>query len=149
MATKVFNVSGSESVGIPREVSSGGIYQMPSDNFTFSLPANVTGIGSYALADAFQSCSSLTSVDLSSLTTVTGSYALSYAFRQCPRLTSLSFPALTTSSFGSYTNQFNGMLNSVRGCTVHFPASIQSTIGGWSSVTGGFGGTNTTVLFDL
>lgn len=224
------NVSGSESVGIPREVSSGGIYQMPSDNFTFSLPANATDIGTYALAYAFYNCSSLTSVDLSSLTaltgssalyyafsacralssidlsslttvtgsyalaytfqscssltsvdlssltrvtgsdglsyafrscsrltsvdlssltTLTGSYALSYAFRQCTRLTSLSFPALTTSSFGSYTNQFNGMLSGVRGCTVHFPASIQSTIGGWSSVTGGFGGTNTTVLFDL
>ena len=249
------NVSGGESVGIPREVSSGGIYRMPADNFTFSLPANATNIGSYALAyafygctkltsvdlsslteaslcaltyafynctgltsvdlsslttaygsalsrafsgctkltsvdlsslttasngstlnRAFYGCTKLTSVDLSSLTTVSSSSALSNAFygctnltsvnlsslaimggsqsldsafSRCTSLTSLSFPALTTSSFGSATNQFNNMLSGVTGCTVHFPASIQSTIGGWSSVKGGFGGTNTTVLFDL
>jgi len=251
------NVSGGGSVGIPREVSSEGKYQMPTNNFTLSLPANATSIGPYALAYAFyncasltsvdlsslttltgpsalyyafQSCRALTSVDLSSLTTLTGSYALAYAFqscsslssvdlsslttltgsnglsyafygctsltsvdlsslttvtdsnglayafqscsslssvdlsslttltgssalanafRYCGSLTSLSFPALTTSSFGSKTNQFNNMLYGVRGCTVHFPAAIQSTIGGWSSVKSGFGGTNTTVLFDL
>ena len=251
------NVSGGESIGITREVTSGGMYRMPADNFTFSLPANATSIGSYALyyafygctsltsvnlsslttvpssyalANAFYNCTSLTSVDLSSLTRVTGSYglycafygctsltsvdlsslttvpgsnalnyafynctgltsvdlssltaltgpyALNYAFRNCPSLTSvdlsslttvsgrnaldsafngctsltsLSFPALTTSSFGTATNQFNNMLTKVRGCTVHFPASVQSTIGSWASVTGGFGGTNTTVLFDL
>ena len=41
------------------------------------------------------------------------------------------------------------MLRGVTGCTVHFPSNIQSVIGSWASVTGGFGGTNTTVLFDL
>lgn len=224
------NVSGGESIGIPREVSSGGIYQMPVNNFTFSLPANATSIGPSALYYAFNGCTGLTSVDLSSVTTVPGSYglyyafynckaltsvdlsslteitgpsalyyafcgctrltsvdlsslttvtgssalyyafngcthltsvnlsslmtltgsgALVYAFRNCTSLTSLSFPALTDSSFGSRTDQFNNMLSKVRGCTVHFPASIQSTIGGWPSVTGGFGGTNTTVLYDL
>lgn len=249
------NVSGGESIGIPREVSREGKYQMPENNFTFSLPADATNIGSYALAYAFYNCktltsvdlssltrassdaltyafygctnltsvdlsslttaygstlnhafygcskltsvdlsslttvgngstlsyafynctgltsvdlsslteavsssglsyafvgcTNLTSVDLSSLTTVSSSQVLYYAFRQCTSLTSLSFPALTTSSFGSYTNQFNNMLYGVTGCTVHFPASIQSTIGGWSSVKNGFNGTNTTVLFDL
>ena len=170
------NVSGSESIGITREVSSGGIYQMPANNFTFSLPANATSIGPSALYYAFYNCASLTSVDLSSLTTLTGSnalyyafsgcthltsvdlsslttltgsYALANAFYGCTSLTSLSFPALTTSSFGTATNQFNNMLSRVRGCTVHFPAAIQSKIGSWSSVTNGFGGTNTTVLYDL
>jgi len=224
------NVSGGESIGITREVSSGGTYRMPADNFTFSLPANATSMGSYGLYNAFYGCTSLTSVDLSSLTIVSGSYglycafknctsltsvdlssltkvigsnalgnafygctrltsvdlsplttvsgsnglsnafygctgltsvglsslttltgsnALANAFYGCTSLTSVSFPALTTSSFGSRTNQFNNMLQSVRGCTVHFPASVQSTIGSWASVTGGFGGTNTTVLFDL
>ena len=170
------NVSGGESIGITREVSSGGMYRMPADNFTFSLPANATSIGPSALYYAFQGCTSLTSVDLSSLTTVpgssalyyafngctrlasvdlsslttlTGSGALVYAFRNCTGLTSLSFPALTDSSFGSRTDQFNNMLSKVRGCTVHFPAAIQSKIGSWSSVTSGFGGTNTTVLYDL
>jgi hypothetical protein len=61
----------------------------------------------------------------------------------------VSFPALTTSSFGPSTNQFNNMLQGCSNVTVHFPATIQSTIGNWSSVTSGFNGTNTTVLFDL
>lgn len=64
-------------------------------------------------------------------------------------LQSVWFYALNTNSFGSGTYQFNGMLTGVTGCTVHFPMAIQSTIGSWSDVTGGFGGTNTTVLFDL
>ena len=98
---------------------------------------------------AFYNCTNLTSVDLSSLTTLSGSQAMSQAFYGCTGLTSLSFPALTSTSFGSYTNQFNSMLSGVTGCTVHFPSNLQSVIGSWSSVTAGFGGTNTTVLYDL
>ena len=41
------------------------------------------------------------------------------------------------------------MLQGVTGCTVHFPSNLQSVIGSWSDVTAGFGGTNTTVLYDL
>lgn len=70
-------------------------------------------------------------------------------FMSCPNLQSVSFPALTSQSFGEYTNQFNQMLQGVTGCTVHFPSNLQSVIGSWSDVTSGFGGTNTTVLFDL
>ena len=80
---------------------------------------------------------------------MSGANAFNEAFRNCTSLTSLSFPALTTSSFGGSTTQFYRMLSGVRGCTVHFPAAIQSTIGSWADVTNGFGGTNTTVLFDL
>ena len=191
------------SIGLPREVSSQGVYGYPAQNFSFSLPSDATNVGSYALYYAFRYCSSLTSVDLSSLTTVSGNSAFYYAFQDCSNLTSVdlsslttvsgssafssafsycngltsvsfpalttitggsafssafqycsnltsvSFPALTTSSFGSRTNQFNNMLQGCTGVTVHFPSAIQSTIGSWSSVTGGFGGTNTTVLFDL
>ena len=32
---------------------------------------------------------------------------------------------------------------------MHFPSNLQSVIGSWSDVQNGFGGTNTTVLFDL
>lgn len=140
------------------------------------LSSLVTISGVYALSYAFYNCTSLTSVNLSSLATISGSNGLEYCFAKCPlttvnfsslseikgqralyycfqnctSLSSLSFPALTTSSFGSsYTDQFNNMLKGVTGCTVHFPAAIQSTIGSWSDVTNGFGGTNTTVLFDL
>lgn len=59
------------------------------------------------------------------------------------------FPSLTASSFGTSTTQFKNMLSGVTGCTVHFPSNIESVIGGWSDVTAGFGGTNTTVLFDI
>ena len=70
-------------------------------------------------------------------------------FQNCTHLTSISFPALTSTSFGSFTNQFNNMLYGVTGCTVHFPSNLQSVIGSWADVTNGFGGTNTTVSFDL
>lgn len=105
--------------------------------------------GTKAFAQTFQYCGSLTSVNFSALTTITGNQAFYFAFQGCTSLTSLSFPALTPSSFGSYTNQFTYMLSGVTGCTVHFPAAIQSTIGSWSDVQNGFNGTNTTVLFDL
>ena len=41
------------------------------------------------------------------------------------------------------------MLRGVTGCTVHFPSNLESVIGSWSSVTNGFGGTDTVILFDL
>lgn len=94
-------------------------------------------------------CTSLTSVDFSSLASIQASNALYYAFRNCTSLTTLSFPSLTSTSFGSNTTQFNRMLYGVTGCTVHFPSNLQSVIGSWADVTAGFGGTNTTVLFDL
>lgn len=135
---------------------------------------NVTTINAYGLNDAFNGCVSLTSVDLSNLTTVDshglvtafrectslttmsfdnvssiGPYGFQGAFNICSNLTTVSFPALTTSSFGTSTHQFDSMLLGCTGVTVHFPAAIASTIGPWSSVRNGFGGTNTTVLFDL
>ena len=98
---------------------------------------------------AFASCGSLTSMNFSSLATIDGGYCFQNAFQGSQSLTSVSFPALTANSFGTNTSQFNGMLSGCSNVTVHFPAAIQSTIGSWSSVTSGFGGTNTTVLFDL
>lgn len=265
-AISSIETGGGEYSCLPREVSAAGVYQFPSEPFTFSLPSDATDIGPYALQSAFEYCTTITSADLSSLTTACGQYGLSHtfdncysltsvdlsslittvgtdtgeysmqyifyncwdltsvnlgslttvgphslsnafygcrslttvgssptdsvnlgslttvrangfsvafrgctsltsaefsslttvdsssfssAFKGCSHLTSLSFPALTTSSFGAYTNQFNKMLDGVTGCTVHFPAAIQSTIENWADVTAGFGGTNTTVLFDL
>lgn len=138
------------------------------------LSSLTTVSGVKALCQAFYNCIGLTGIDLSNLTTVSGSDALYQAFYKTAVLsvtftslttlsgsralgsifaqssiTSLSFPALTSTSFGNYTNQFNLMLRQVTGCTVHFPSNLQSVIGSWSDVTRGFGGTNTTVLFDL
>ena len=113
------------------------------------LSSLTTLSGNGVMLSTFAECTSLTSVDLSSLTTVNRNGAMQYAFQNCTSLTSLSFPSLTSTSFGSYTNQFNYMLARVTGCTVHFPSNLQSVIGSWSDVQKGFGGTNTTVLFDL
>ena len=103
---------------------------------------------SLALSEAFRG-TNLTTVTFDSLSVMGANQCMASCFSGCTSLASLSFPALTASSFGTQTNQFNGMLYGCTGVTVHFPAAIQSTIGSWASVTGGFGGTNTTVLFDL
>lgn len=102
----------------------------------------------YCFQAAFQS-TGLTSVSFTSLTTIPKPGIFFQTFGSCSSLTSLSFPALTSTSFGSYTNQFQNMLSGVTGCTVHFPSNLQSVIGSWSDVLAGFSGTNTTVLFDL
>ena len=102
-----------------------------------------------ALQFCFLDCSNLSSVDLSSLEVASGSNCFYNAFKNCTSLKSLSFPALKTTSFGSYTNQFANMLLGCTDVTVHFPSNLQSVIGSWTDVVNGFGGTNTTVSFDL
>lgn len=111
----------------------------------FSKLISITG--TYAFYQAFYGCTSLTSMTFNALTTANVASIFSYAFQNCTGLRTLSFPALTT--FGSSTNQFNNMLYGCSNVTVHFKSSVQSTIQNWSDVTAGFGGTNTTVLFDL
>jgi len=103
----------------------------------------------HVFEQAFANCTLLTSVTFAQLSLLTGDFAFISAFYGCTRLTSLSFPALTSSSFGTYMTQFYNMLNGVTGCTVHFPSNLQAVMGSWTDVTNGFGGTNTTVLFDL
>lgn len=129
-----------------------GAYSMFS-NCTSLASVNISSLTTINAASGaqqmFSGCSSLTSITFTALTTLKVSSALMSAFQNCTSLTTVNFPALTTSSFDSYVNQFNTMLTGCSGVTVHFPAAIQSTIGSWSSVTSGFGGTNTTVLFDL
>lgn len=105
-------------------------------------------IGNSIFSTAFSS-TSLTSVTFPKLKIINGGYIFNSAFWGCTSLTTISFPSLTPNSFGEYTNQFNNMLGSVTGCTVHFPSNLQSVIGSWSDVTKGFGGTNTIILFDL
>lgn len=90
-----------------------------------------------------------TTVSFPKLETIKQPKCFNWTFDSCTNLTSLSFPSLKSNAFGSWTNQFEKMLYGVTGCTVHFPSNLQNVIGSWSDVTGGFGGTNTTVLFDL
>ena len=131
-----------------RIVTEDGVLQFPEEDFTFSLPDNVTSISNYGLRYAFYGCTNLTSTGLNNVTSI-GMRGLRYAFYGCTSLTSISFPSLNSNSFGSATDQFENMLQGVTGCTVHFPSNLESVIGDWSDVTQGFGGYNTTVLFDL
>ena len=109
---------------------------------------NLTTIsGASAMVGAFYKCQALINVSFSKLATV-GDKALQSAFGYSG-LRWLYFPSLNSNSFGGKKTQFNNMLQGVTDCTVHFPSNLQSVIGSWTSVTSGFSGTNTTVLFDL
>ena len=147
--TSLTTVSLPSLTTISGEYGCNSMFERCSNITTVSLPLLTNVTNGYGIQSMFAYCTSLTTVSLPSLTTINGGYAVGTTFRGCTNLTTLSFPSLTPNSFGTQTTQFNSMLQNVTGCTVHFPSNIQSTIGSWASVTGGFGGTNTTVLFDL
>lgn len=109
---------------------------------------NLTTIYTKGFLTAFMRCNHLTSVDFSNLSNIAASEVFGSAFRYCTNLTTINFPSLTPSSFGSYTNQFINMFKDCTGVTVHFPSTVQNIIEGMSTYPS-FGGTNTTVLFDL
>lgn len=84
---------GGSFVGIPREVSNQGVYQIPQTDFTFSTPNNATDLGDNALYQAFfnpdgaeSGTAALVGANLSSLTTISGNSALRQAFRNCANL---------------------------------------------------------------
>ena len=103
--------------------------------------------GSSACSSMFSGCISLKNVVFDSLTTISGSSACSQMFYNCTSLISISFPSLKSNSVTA-TNAFNTMLRGVIGCTLHFPSNLESTI---QTLTGypNFGGTNTSIVFDL
>ena len=105
--------------------------------------------GTYSCEYMFGGCMSLVHLDYPSLSLVNNTRIFRNLCASCTSLQTVSFYALDTTSFGAATNQFNSMLSGCSNVTVHFPMRIQSTIGSWSDVTNGFGGTNTTVLFDI
>lgn len=151
LATCIASISGGGGGNIPNYQIVNGVLSKKTStyNLTGSEFSGVTSIDIEGLYYAFYGCTGITgSVYLSSVTSI-GNYGLFCAFYRCTGLTDLYFNSLTSTSFGSYTNQFDSMLGGVTGCTVHFPSNLQSVIGSWSSVTNGFGGTNTTILFDL
>lgn len=124
-------------------------FDKPHTITSINYPELTTISSNYAMQNCFNYQSLLTSATFPKLSSITGNYAFQTCFRNCTSLASLSFPALTSTSFGTNTTQFNNMLQDVTGCTVHFPSNLQSVIGSWADVVAGFGGTNTTVLFDL
>ena len=117
--------------------------------FTSVSLSSLTAItGEQGCAGMFQGCTDLMSADLSSLTTVSGQSACNNMFADCPSLETISFPAITTQSFGEYTDQFVDMVSGCENVTIHFPSNLQSVVSGLDGYPD-FGGTNTTLLFDL
>ena len=105
--------------------------------------------GAQVFSEAFANCSSLETITFTKLSLLSGASIFLRCFSNCTSLQTVSFPALKTTSFSTYTNQFNRMLLGCTDVTVHFPSNLQSVIGSWDDVVNGFSGTNTTVLFDL
>ena len=116
---------------------------------TFQSPYLTSITGEKAMEKTFEGCTNLSSITWTRLNLITGNYAFYETFFGCTGLTSLSFPALTSNSFGNLTNQFYNMLNGCNNVTVHFPSNLQAVIENWADVQNGFGGTNTTILYDL
>ena len=140
LATAISSIPSEGGVGIPREVKN-GVYQCPTENFTFSLPSNVTDIGSSALNSAFYSCTGLTNVDLSSLTTVSGTSALNNAFGYCSALNNVDLSSLTTVSgiSGLYYTFNNSNLKNI-------DLSSLTTVSGQNAFYQAFGYTSLTSI---
>ena len=112
---------------------------------TASMP-KLTSIGNYhSCYQMFRGCPmeevTIAAVDIK------GSHCCEAMFERCIKLKNIYFPNLVDVS--GQTTQFYNMLVDCSGVTVHFKSSMQSTMEGWQDVIDGFGGTNTTVLFDL
>ena len=155
-------------------VSSNALYNtFAANSITGTVDlSSITSIGDRGMSDCFAYNSGITSVDLSSLQTIVNS-GLSSAFsetqitsisfnslvnisfsgmqglgRGMTSLQSLYFPAITSSTVEDYS--FEMMLDwESDGVTVHFPSNMQSVMQNWNSVSSGFNGTNTVILFDL
>lgn len=115
--------------------------------------SSVTSIGSYGAQYMLYHCTTLTTMSWDSLDTL--GYQALYGAYAYSGIQELWFYVLSTfdqdvdPDNDPDSDPFMNMLEGVDGCTVHFPAALQSTIGNWPSVQAGFAGTNTTVLFDL
>lgn len=118
------------------------------------LEGTQTSSSGATLKSMFAGCTALRKISFDSLSEIPHRYCFSYTFGGCQNL-HIYFPSFNPTTFGSYVNALDNMLYNATDeipsldCTVHFPSNMQSVIGSWSSVTSGFGGTNTTVLWDL
>lgn len=120
---------------------------LTSINVGTILTIGTTGY-SNIFSSTFYGCTGLTSVSFDNLLTITVSSAMNTTFRNCTNLSTLSFPSLRDST-NLVSGIFTNMLQGVTGCTVHFPSNLQTKMSSFDTVVNGFGGTNTTVLFDL
>lgn len=111
LPTAINSIPTQEDIGVPRVVDN-GVYKMPTQDFTFTLPDGATDLGNFALNNAFRSCPALKSIDFNDLTTVSGNNALQYAFLGCSGLTSIDLSGLTTiSGNDAFSNAFYSCTN--------------------------------------
>ena len=127
--------------------------------------STITYNNSYGMYETFKGCTNLTgNMSFDSLYGLYGHEAFGETFANTA-ITSVSFPALVELSpddayqpdpegdpeyFDEWgCSMFDNMLYGCSNVTVHFPSNFEERLGNWASVSSGFGGTNTTVLFDL
>lgn len=112
LATAISSIpsGGGSFIGIPREIKN-GVYQRPTESFTFSLPNSTTDLGYQALCQAFSNSSGIIGADLSSLVSISNGTGLASAFQNCPNLVNVDISSLQSVSGSS------GMSNCFRGCS--------------------------------
>ena len=105
--------------------------------------------GEDSFTAAFSGSKYITEVRFPKLVSCVSNRSFYGAFQRCESLLHIYFSAFTTTYAQNNVLRMAGMLTYTVGCTVHFPSNLQSTLENYRNVTDGFGGTNTTVLFDL
>lgn len=116
-------------------------------NMTFNSLKAITA--SNGCSNMFYGDLELTTVSFNALDMLTGTQALRNMFSNCSGLTDIYFYAIKDNSFGTPVNQFDSMLSNCSNVKLHFPSNLTSSV--LSRLTGypNFGGTNTTILYDL
>lgn len=138
------------NLNLLQSVSYRGLYQCfyNCDNAYGILDfSGLLSVGVGGMYQTFGGCINITEANFYNLSWI-DQQGLMACFYYCYGLTDVYFYALTSNSF-SDSSVFDSMLTGCSNVTVHFPSSLESTLENWSSVQNGFGGTNTTILYDL
>lgn len=148
-SVNVENIAQVEDYGLSSAFNSTGITTFTMKNFAGGAAGTCGGICG--------GCPNLTTAKMYSFTPWEGSYygELAYAFGSCPLLTNVYFYGLNPvdSDPYDYDANFEGLLDSDTNVTVHMPMRIQQSvtdnIANMTNFANGFGGTNTTILYDV
>lgn len=148
-SVNVENIATVEDYGLSNAFSGTGIT-------TFTMKAYPGGASSSCLGIC-SNCSNLTTAKMYSFTPGETYYygELDYAFANCPSLTNVYFYLLfpVSSDPYDYDANFEGLLDTDTNVTVHMPMRIQQSvtdnIANMTNFANGFGGTNTTILYDI
>jgi len=100
----------------------------------------IEAVGQWIATELFRYDTSLTTVNLDSLSTITSGAALAASFTGCTAFTELKLPALRNVTSASIARLVEG----TTGVTIHLPSNLNGVIS-----TSDVGGTNTVLSFDL